>query len=29
MDADGGNQRQFSNFPCEVWNPIWVKDVDR
>jgi len=29
MEADGGNQRQFSNFPFEVWNPIWVKYADR
>ncbi len=29
MDADGGNQRQFSNLPFEVWNPIWVKYADK
>lgn len=25
MEADGSNQRQLTNFPFEVWNPVWVK----
>ena len=25
MDADGGNQRPFIEFPFEAWDPVWVK----
>jgi hypothetical protein len=28
MDADGGNQQQLTNFPFDVWDPIWVKYPD-
>jgi TolB protein len=29
MDADGGNQRQLTNFAFEVWDPVWVKYTDQ
>ncbi|MFN8468683.1 MAG: hypothetical protein U0X20_24205 [Caldilineaceae bacterium] len=25
MNADGSNQRRLTDFPFEVWNPVWVK----
>lgn len=28
MDADGGNQRQLTDFPFEAWDPVWVKYSD-
>ncbi|MCB0063132.1 MAG: PD40 domain-containing protein, partial [Caldilineaceae bacterium] len=28
MDADGSNQRQFTNFPFEAYDPVWVKYAD-
>ncbi|MCC6454935.1 MAG: PD40 domain-containing protein [Caldilineaceae bacterium] len=28
MDSSGGNQRQFTNFPFEAWDPVWVKYVE-
>ena len=29
MNADGGNQRQLTNFAFEVWDPVWVKYTDQ
>jgi hypothetical protein len=29
MDADGGSQRQLTNFAFEVWDPVWVKYTDQ
>lgn len=28
MDADGSNQRQFTDFPFEAFDPVWVKYSD-
>jgi TolB protein len=28
MDRDGGNQRQLTSFPFEVWDPVWIKYPD-
>ena len=29
MAPDGKNPVQFTNFPFEAWDPVWVKDLDQ